>query len=186
MLAVWPVQTVVKPAIPVHLEEVNGLYYESRNDEAGVPFRWTREYASLFVPATAKRAEIPVRAAAGTTKDNPVLIEISSGGMTLTRALIGDAWRVLVVELNTPPPPLAFNRINIRTDRLFQDARRPTAQGGRADRADRLRVMPAPPGGVGRDSPRVAAPPRLAGFDQPPLLEDRQQPSLRIQASTAT
>ncbi len=149
VLAVWPAQTVLKPNTPVHLEEVDGFYYEARNDEAGVPFRWTREYASLFVPATAKRAEIPVRAPAGTTKDNPVLIEITSGGMTLTRALIGDAWRVLVVELNPPPPPLAFNRINIRTDRLSQDGGRPVGIRVGDVRIARIayEVMPAPPGG---------------------------------------
>jgi O-antigen ligase len=152
VLAVWPAETVLKPTTPVHLEEVDGFYYEARNDEAGVPFRWTREYASLFVPATAKRAEIPVRAAAGTTKDNPVLIEISSGGMTLTRALIGDAWRVLVVELNPPPPPLAFNRINIRTDRLSQDAGRRVGIRVGDVRIARIayEVMPAPPGGSRR------------------------------------
>ena len=48
---------MLKPNTPVHLEEVDGFYYEPKNDEAGVPFRWTRDYASLFVPATAKRVE---------------------------------------------------------------------------------------------------------------------------------
>jgi O-antigen ligase len=125
VLAVWPAATVLKPNTPVHLEEVDGFYYEQKNDESGVPFRWTREYASLFVPATAKRVEISVRAPAGTTKDDPVLIEVTSGGMTLTRAWLGDAWRVLTVDLNPPPPPLAFNRISIRTHRVSRVDGRP-------------------------------------------------------------
>jgi O-antigen ligase len=149
VLAVWPAQTVLKPNTPVHLEEVDGFYYEPKNDEAGIPFWWTREYASLFVPATAKRAEIPVRAPAGTPAGDPVLIEVTSGGMMLTRALIGDAWKVLVVELNPPPPPLAFNRINIRTARLSQDSGRPVGIRVGGVRIARIayEVMPAPPGG---------------------------------------
>jgi O-antigen ligase len=121
VLAIWPALTVTKPNTPVHLEEVDGFYYEYGYDEKGAPFRWTREYASVFVPATAKRVEIPVRAPAGTPPDDPVLIEIASGGMTLVRTRIRDEWRVLTVELNPPQPPLAFNRINIRTDHLTMD-----------------------------------------------------------------
>jgi O-antigen ligase len=115
VLALWPAQTVLKANTPVHLEEVDGLYYELENDEAGLPFWWTREYASLFVPATARRVEFLVRASAGTTTDKPVLIEVTSAGMTLQRAWISDEWRKLVLELLPPPPPLAFNRINIKT-----------------------------------------------------------------------
>jgi len=146
VLAVWPVQTVLKPNTPVHLEEVDGFYYEPKNDDAGVPFRWTREYASLFVPATAKRVEIPVRAPAGTTAEDPVLIEVTSGGMTLVRAWIGDAWKVLVVELNAPPPPLAFNRINIRTHRVSRVDGRPVGIRVGDVRISRIayEVMPAP------------------------------------------
>jgi O-antigen ligase len=149
VLAVWPVQTVLKPNTPVHLEEVDGFYYEPKNDEAGVPFRWTREYASLFVPATAKRVELPVRAPAGTTAEDPVLIEVTSGGMTLTRALLGDAWKVLVVELNPPPPPLAFNRINIRTHRVSRVDGRPVGIRVGDVRIARIayEVMSAPAGG---------------------------------------
>jgi O-antigen ligase len=125
LLAVWPAQTVLKPNAPVHLEEVDGFYYEPENDEAGTPFRWTREYASLFVPATARRVEIFVRAAAGTNANDPVLIEVTSGGATLTRQWISDSWKLLLLELRPPEPPLAFNRINIRTHRVSRVDGRP-------------------------------------------------------------
>ena len=148
LLAIWPAQTVLKPYTPVHLEEVDGFYYEPETDEAGVPFWWTREYASLFVPATAKRVEIPVRAPAGTTAADPALIEVTSGGMTLTRALIGDAWRVLIVELNPPQPPLTFNRINIKSDRVSRVNGRPVGIRVGDVRIARIayEVMAAPPG----------------------------------------
>ena len=74
----------------------------------------TREYASIFVPATARRVELRLRAPKGTPEDQPVPIEITSTGVTLAPAHVGDAWKTVSVDLQPPPPPLAFNRINLR------------------------------------------------------------------------
>jgi hypothetical protein len=149
VLAIWPALTVLQPNTPVHLEEVDGMYYEYGHDEHGAPFQWTREYASLFVRATAKRVEIPVRAPAGTPANDPVLIEVTTSGMTVLRAHISDEWKVLVLELNPPPPPLAFNRINIRTDRMSRDNDRPVGirVGGVQVARIAYDVMPSPAGG---------------------------------------
>jgi O-antigen ligase len=149
VLAIVPAQTVMKPNAPVHLEEVDGFYYEQDTDEAGVPFRWTREYASVFVPGSARRAEIPLRAAPGTAAEGPVLVEITSGGMTVIRSLIDDSWRVLTVDLNPPPPPLAYNRINIRTIRVRRHDGRPVGVRVGDVRVARTAydVMPASPEG---------------------------------------
>src|SRR5204862_6491017 len=47
--AVLPAWTLEKPLVPVHLEEVDGIYYADGGIADGVPFRWTRKYASLYV-----------------------------------------------------------------------------------------------------------------------------------------
>jgi O-antigen ligase len=125
VLGVWPALTVVKPNTPVHLEEVDGLYYEQKFDESGVPFRWTREYGSIFVPATARRVELTLRAPAGTPPDRPVRVEITAAGGRLNPVLVGDAWKLVTIELSPPQPPLIFNRINLKSDPVSGDNGRP-------------------------------------------------------------
>jgi O-antigen ligase len=121
VLGVWPALTVVRPNAPVHLEEVDGFYYEPETDADGVPYRWSREYSSVFVPATARRVEIAMRAPAGTPANDPVPIEITSSGITFPAVFIGDAWKTITVELQPPPPPLTFNRINLRANHLSRN-----------------------------------------------------------------
>jgi O-antigen ligase len=125
VLGILPALSVAKPNAPVHLEEVDGLYYEQKVDEAGVPFRWTRKYASIFVPATAKRVELTMRAPAGTPGDRPVRVDITSSGVALPPALVADAWKTVTVELIPPQPPLMFNRINLKSDSVSLDDGRP-------------------------------------------------------------
>jgi O-antigen ligase len=124
-LGVLPALTVVKPNAPVHLEEVDGQYYEQKVDEMGVPFRWTREYASIFVQATARRVELTMRAPAGTPADRPVRVDITAAGLRLPPALVTDSWQTVTVDLNPPQPPLTFNRINLRSDPVSLDNGRP-------------------------------------------------------------
>jgi O-antigen ligase len=125
VVGVLPALTVVKPNAPVHLEEVDGLYYEQKVDESGVPFRWTRRFASIFVPATARRVELMMRAPAGTPADRPVRVEITTAGLRLPPTLIADSWKTVVVDLNPPQPPLMFNRINLKSDPVSLDDGRP-------------------------------------------------------------
>jgi len=125
VLGILPALSVAKPNAPVHLEEVDGLYYEPKVDEGGVPFMWTRKYASIFVPATAKRVELAMRAPAGTPKDRPVRVDITSSGMTMAPVLVQDSWKMVTVELLPPTPPLIFNRINLKTDSVSLDDGRP-------------------------------------------------------------
>ena len=125
VLGVLPALTVTKANAPVHLEEVDGLYYESKIDESGVPFQWTREYASVFVRGAARRVELTMRAPAGTPADRPVRVDITSSGIVYPPVFVGDSWKTVVVDLAPPQPPLTYNRINLRSDPVSLDGGRP-------------------------------------------------------------
>jgi hypothetical protein len=116
VLGVWPALTVVKPNTPVHQEGVDGFYYGQEADETGVPFRWTREYASVFIPGGAQRVELMLRAPAGTPADHPVRVEITTSGIAMPPTLVGDAWKTVTLELHPAQPPLVFNRVNLKSD----------------------------------------------------------------------
>jgi hypothetical protein len=113
--AVLPAWTLEKPLVPVHLEEVDGMYYGDEGMAEGVPFHWTRQFSSLYAPATARTIELPLRSPlAGITKE-PTLVEITSGGKTLVNALVGDRWTSVTLNLPSPEPPLTVSRINLKT-----------------------------------------------------------------------
>jgi O-antigen ligase len=114
--AVLPAWTLEKPLLPVHLEEVDGMYYGDEGTAEGVPFQWTRDYASFFVPATWRTIDVPLRSPiAGLTKE-PTLVEITSGGKILINQLVDDKWTKVRLTLPSPEPPLSFNRVNLRVN----------------------------------------------------------------------
>ena len=130
-MALWPAAAVIAalfllfaPSValrggltPVGSEAVSGFYgWETGAD--GVRFRWGREYASLFVPAAVRRVEIPVRAPMAGPLTEPVSIEITSGGATVGRAYVTSAWSTVALDVIPPAPPVAFGRVNIRSNRL--------------------------------------------------------------------
>ena len=117
LLVVGPGLALRKPVAPVDSEWVSGFYgWETAAD--GVRFRWSHEYASLFVPADVRRVEIPVRAPMAGPLTEPVSIEVGAGGTTLARAFVTNQWQTIAVDLQRPVPPLEFGRINIKTNRL--------------------------------------------------------------------
>jgi O-antigen ligase len=118
LLLVWaPSLALRAPLAPVGSEAVSG-FYEWETGADGARFRWTREYASLFVPAGVRRVEIPVRAPMAGPLTQPVAIEVASAGATTVRAFVIDRWSTIAVDLPPVEPPLAFGRINIRTNSL--------------------------------------------------------------------
>ena len=117
VLIVGPGLALRVPVAPLESEAVSGFYgWETTAD--GVRFRWSHEYASLFVPADVRRVEIPVRAPMVGPLSGPVPIEVGAGGTTLARAFVTNQWLTIAVDLQRPVPPLEFGRINIRTNRL--------------------------------------------------------------------
>ena len=116
--AVLPARTLERPLVPVHLEEVDGIYYGDEGTAEGVPFHWTREYSSIYAQATWRTVELPMRSPlAGITKE-PTLVEISTGGVMLVRALVDDKWSSVTLNLPSPEPPLLFSRINLKVNHM--------------------------------------------------------------------
>ena len=122
VFAVLPAWTLEKPLVPVHLEEVDGMYYADGGIADDIPFRWTRKYASLYVDASARVIELPLRSPlAGKTKE-PTLVQITSAGVTLANVLVGDKWTWVVVSVPPSDPPLVKSRINLRSNRTARVA----------------------------------------------------------------
>jgi len=114
--AVLPAWTLERPMVPVHLEEVDGMYYGDEGTAEGVPFHWTREFAGLFVPATARTIDLPLRSPIAALTKEPTLVEIRTGGRVLVNALVSDAWTMVRLNLPSPEPPLLFSRVSLRVN----------------------------------------------------------------------
>jgi hypothetical protein len=82
-----------------------------------VRFRWTQEYASIFVPEDVTRVTIPVRVPNGA---RPIGVEFSAGGVLTGRFTVGDAWSAIDVDVS--PVPSGVVRINFKSDRGWQPA----------------------------------------------------------------
>ena len=63
------------------------------SDADGTRFRWTHEYASLFVPANATRVYIPVRLPVDVPRLLPMPVDVEVGGVYRGRTLVGTTGR---------------------------------------------------------------------------------------------
>jgi hypothetical protein len=117
LFAVLPAWTLEKPMAAVHLEEVDGMYYGDEGTADGVPFHWTRKFASQYVPNTWRIIELPLRSPIAALTHERTLVEITSGGKTLANAMIGDTWTNITLTLPSPEPPALFSRVNLRVNR---------------------------------------------------------------------
>ena len=115
--AVLPAWTLEKPLLPVHLEEVDGLYYADGGMADGVPFRWTRQYASLYVTKDARVVQVPLRSPLAAITKEPTSVEFSVNGVTVNTVRVWDTWTYVTIGLPPPDPPLQFSRINFRSNR---------------------------------------------------------------------
>ncbi len=111
--AVLPIWLNERPLVPVHLEEVDGMYYDGGGIAEGVPYRWTRQYASLFPDADWRVIEIPLRAPSSGLIGDQIVVDITSSGRQIARAIVGPAWSSVVLTLPSPEPPLLKNRVNL-------------------------------------------------------------------------
>ena len=106
---------------PSASQAVDG-FYGWETDEDGTPFRWTEDYASLFVPADVTLVYIPVRVPTDRPAIAPIEVEIKSAGIRQGRAMVDHSWSYLVVRLPDSSLPVRFKRVDLRMDRTWQPA----------------------------------------------------------------
>jgi len=101
--------------------ELDGFFaWETAED--GARFRWTGEYASLFVPPDVRRIEIPVRVPPGARNLPPISVEARIDERLRDRMAVGDQWSIVAVDLPDAPPPAQWKRVNLHVDRTWQPA----------------------------------------------------------------
>jgi O-antigen ligase len=88
----------------------------------GTRFRWTHEYASVFVPANATRVYIPVRLPFDLPRLLPMPGDVKVAGVPRDRAFVGTAWAVLNLELPPAPQGQRFKRIDLKVQQAWQPA----------------------------------------------------------------
>ena len=112
--AVLPAWTLEKTLAPVHLEEVDGMYYGDEGMADGVPFQWTRDYGTVYVKKEVRAIDLPLRSPIAALSHEPTLVEISAGGKILKNALVTGEWKNVRLNLPVPEPPLLFTRVNLK------------------------------------------------------------------------
>jgi O-antigen ligase len=92
------------------------------NGADGVPFRWTHEYASVFVPANATRVYIPVRLPFDLPRLNPMPVDVKVGGALREKTFVGTEWAVVNLELPYALQGQRFKRIDLKVQQTWQPA----------------------------------------------------------------
>ena len=110
-----------RPLQPSTSVEVTGLEgWES--DGEGTQFRWTHDYASVFLPSNATRVYIPVRLPVSAPPLAPMAVDVEVGGIYKGQTLVGNEWAVLNVELPYGRPLQHFKRLDLKIRRTWQPA----------------------------------------------------------------
>jgi O-antigen ligase len=116
-----PVLTSRAEIGPPQSQAVDGFYaWETLED--GTRFRWTGQYASLFVPADVTRVEIPVRLPTDGRSIRPMGVEVMTAATDRGRTIVDATWAILSLPLPPATPPARFKRIDLRVDRVWQPA----------------------------------------------------------------
>ena len=90
------------------------MYYGDEGTAEGVPFQWTRDYGTVFVPKEDRTIDLPLRSPIAALSHEPTLVEISAGGKILKNALVTGTWSNVRLNLPAPEPPLRFTRVNLK------------------------------------------------------------------------
>ena len=97
-------------------------FYEWETDGDGRRFRWTSEYASLFVPRNVKRIRVPVRLPLVHRPIAPMGVEVAVGGMVQSRSLALERWSTIDIVLTQMEGPALFTRVDLRVDQVWRPA----------------------------------------------------------------
>jgi O-antigen ligase len=121
VLVSGPVSAARRTVEPPASQAVDGFYgWETDGD--GRRFRWTADYASIFVPADVTHAYIPVRMPIDRPAIAPIGVEVAVGGVVQGRTWVGSSPMLLPVTLPVAPPLTWFKRIDLKMDRTWQPA----------------------------------------------------------------
>ena len=102
-------------------QAVDGFYaWQALED--GTRFRWTGQYASLFVPADVTRVEIPIRVPTDGRAVRSMGVEVMTAGIDHGRTVVDATWAILSIRLPGAFPPVRFKRIDLRVERVWQPA----------------------------------------------------------------
>jgi O-antigen ligase len=121
VVAVVPARLMERPLEPSSAPGADG-FYEWETGSDGVRFRWTTAFASLFVPSTAIRVDIPVRAPREGGRFNPSSVEIAIGGVNRGRFAAADEWSAISLPVADGPSVSNYKRIDLRVDRTWRPA----------------------------------------------------------------
>jgi O-antigen ligase len=116
-----PVSAAMGTVEPAASQSVDGFYGLETDDE-GTRFRWTEDYASLFVPADVTHVYIPVRLPTDRRAIAPIGVEVATAGVKQSRTLVDRSWSFLAVRVPDVLPPARFKRIDLKMDRTWQPA----------------------------------------------------------------
>ena len=121
LLLSGPVTAAMRTVEPPASRAVDG-FYEWETDGAGTRFRWTANYASVFVPADVTHVYLPVRLPIDRPAVAPIGVEVAVGGNSQGRTWVGTSWLMLPVQLPQAMPLTRYKRIDLKMDRTWQPA----------------------------------------------------------------
>jgi hypothetical protein len=110
-----------QPLIPPASPGVDGLE-PWETDADGSRYRWTHDYASVFVPRRATRVYIPARLPITIPGIEPVIVDAHVAGGNAGSTLVGNSWTVLNVVLPAPQLLQRYKRVDLRVPRTWQPA----------------------------------------------------------------
>ncbi len=106
---------------PLNDPAVTGCYAWETDGE-GTRYRWTREYASVFVPADVVHVDLPVRIPEGARGLDQMTIASSVNGRHGPTTLVGTTWSTISVDLPASSAPARFTRVNLRVPHTWRPA----------------------------------------------------------------
>ena len=103
------------------LQDVDG-FYGWELSSSGERFRWTDQYASVFVPAGVTSVRIPMRVPAVPGRP-AIVVDVKTDAGIEQHATVDEAWTVLEIALPGVPPPARLRRIDLKASQAWQPSR---------------------------------------------------------------
>jgi O-antigen ligase len=120
-LAIAAMRATRPPIRPAVSPDVDGFYgWETSGD--GARFRWSHQFASVFVPSEARRVSIPISVPAGLHMTGSLEVEVMIGGVFQVRQTMSGGRTSIDLGLAGITAPSRFKRIDLKTNREWQPA----------------------------------------------------------------